>query len=369
VDDRAPSTRVLIVDDSAVMRGLLRSALASDASLEVAGTAVDGRAALAAVDDLQPDLILLDVEMPVMDGLRALRSLRERGCGVPIIMCSSLTQRGARVTLEALAAGASDYVAKPAGHANSAEAIRALASQLLPRIHAMTSPRCGDPFLSQAAPAPAMRKNEIRLPAPSIVVIGVSTGGPAALELLLPRLPADFPLPVLVAQHMPEVFTGSLAERLDARSALRVREAAEGDELCTGVVSIARGNWHLEVLAAVGGDRRPTLHLTQNQPENHCRPSVDILFRTSAAAFGSGVLAVVLTGMGTDGLAGARSVRSVGGIVLAQDQRTSAVWGMPGAVTRAGLAQGVLPIEAIAGEILRLVKPASPAKQRGSAAL
>jgi two-component system chemotaxis response regulator CheB len=189
---------------------------------------------------------------------------------------------------------------------------------------------------------------------PSVVAIGVSTGGPAALDVVLPALPGDFPLPVLVVQHMPELFTAQLAERLNGRCRLKVREAAEGDPVRPGNISIARGNWHLEVLAAFRPNVPNTLHLTQQALENHCRPSVDVLFRTAVAVYGTGVLGVVLTGMGSDGLAACRILRGAGGVVLAQDEASSAVWGMPGAVTNAGLAHRVLPLDAIAPEILRL---------------
>jgi two-component system chemotaxis response regulator CheB len=337
------------VDDSAVMRSLLRSAIASDGSLEVVGTAVDGRAALAAAQDLRPDLIMLDVAMPVLDGLRALRSLRERMPAVPVIMCSALTHRGARVTLEALAAGASDYVTKPSGQPDAPTAIRALAAELVPKIHALT---VACPAVTPTPPAalPVVPRTS----APSVVVVGVSTGGPAALEVLLAGLPADFPLPVLVAQHMPEFFTQPLAERLNARCAVRVREAADGDFIGAGAL-IARGDWHLEAVA-LPEDRRARVRLSRWEPQNHCRPSVDVLFQSATAVYGAGVVAVVLTGMGSDGLAGAHAVRDAGGIVFAQDQATSAVWGMPGAVARAGLAHRVLPLGAIAGDLLRLAR-------------
>jgi two-component system chemotaxis response regulator CheB len=210
---------------------------------------------------------------------------------------------------------------------------------------------------------------ETSLSNPAIVVIGASTGGPAALDLLLPSLPADFPLPILVVQHMPELFTGLLAERLASRCPLQVREAADGDVVRPGTIQIARGDWHLEVLPAAHARGPCTLHLTQKEPENHCRPAVDVLFRTAATAYGSGVLAIMLTGMGSDGLAGSRIVRTRGGVVLVQDQVTSAVWGMPGAVTRAGLANRVLPIQAIAGEILRLTGSQSLAEAEEVGAL
>jgi len=363
-------TRILIVDDSAVMRSLLRSVVSSDARLVVAGTAADGASALSAVALERPDLVLLDVEMPVMDGLVTLRQLRAQGHKMPVIMCSSLTQRGAKVTIEALAGGASDYVAKPAGQSGRDGALRTLAQELLPKIHALTSRAQRPPVL------PISTRPALKIPAappasqpissmPSVLAIGVSTGGPAALELLLPALPANFPLPVLIVQHMPEVFTHLLAERLNERCKLRVREASEADVVEPGNVYVARGNWHMEVMAPALPGSRNTLHLNQNPPENHCRPAVDVLFRSAVRIYGSGVLAVVLTGMGYDGLAGSRIVRLQGGSVLAQDQATSTVWGMPGAVAQAGLAHKVLPLSAIAPEIVRICTRASSANSAG----
>jgi two-component system chemotaxis response regulator CheB len=354
---------ILIVDDSVVIRSLLRSVVAGDAGLSVAGTAADGASALRAIASLRPDLVLLDVEMPVMDGLATLRELRKRGHTMPVIMCSSLTRRGATVTIEALASGASDYVAKPTGQSGREEAIRALAQDLLPRIHALTGHASAHPVaggLGLGLGAAAMRA-PILLPMtrpktphigvdPAVVAIGVSTGGPAALDVLLPALPGDFPLPILVVQHMPEVFTRLFAERLDTRCQLRVREAAEGDPVRAGTITVAKGNWHMEVHAGSPA----TLHLTQGPLENHCRPAVDVLFRSAAQVYGGAVLAVVLTGMGSDGLIGCRMLRDHGATVLAQDQATSTVWGMPGAVANAGLAHRVLPLKDIAPEILRM---------------
>jgi two-component system chemotaxis response regulator CheB len=189
---------------------------------------------------------------------------------------------------------------------------------------------------------------------PVALAIGVSTGGPAALDVLLPEFPGNFPLPVLIVQHMPELFTKLFAERLNGRCPLRVLEAAEGMPVSTGTIYIAKGNWHMEVLAASRIGLPNSLHLTQGPPENHCRPAVDVLFRSVAQVYGGGALALVLTGMGSDGMLGSRVIRDHGGSVLAQDQASSTVWGMPGAVTNAGLAQKVLPLNAIAPEILRL---------------
>lgn len=379
-------TRILIVDDSAVMRSLLRSVVSANATLEVAGTAADGASALGIFETLRPDLVLLDVEMPVMDGLVTLRQLRARGHKMPVIMCSSLTQRGARVTIEALAGGASDYVAKPAGQSDREAAMQALSQDLIPKIQALTGQQSAFPVASSPVPArmPIAQPQNIRSPfnlplappikpqpissVPTALVIGVSTGGPAALDLLLPILPANFPLPVMIVQHMPELFTKLFAERLNGRCRLPVREAVEGDPVRSGTIYIARGNWHMEVLSPSRPGAAATLHLTQGPLENHCRPAVDVLFRSAASVYGSGLLAVVLTGMGSDGLVGCRIIRGLGGSVLAQDQATSAVWGMPGAVANAGLAHKVLPLSAIAPEVLRIVSGTGKETQNSSEA-
>ncbi|HEY1985319.1 MAG TPA: chemotaxis response regulator protein-glutamate methylesterase [Terracidiphilus sp.] len=349
-------TRILIVDDSAVMRSLLRSVVCADAGIEVAGTASDGESALQAMEKLRPDLVLMDVEMPVMDGLVTLRKMRERSQRVPVIMCSSLTQRGARVTIEALAGGAADYVAKPSGDNGREAALKALAQDLIPKIKALTAGVLRTPAVFPGANRAVlpMPTSMAGVPTPTVVAIGVSTGGPAALDRVLPGLPSTFPLPVLVVQHMPELFTRLLAERLNGRCGLRVREGEEGEPVRPGSILIARGNWHMEVLASARPGAEATLHLTQAPAENHCRPAVDVMLRTAAAVYGAGVLSVILTGMGSDGLAGCRNLRRLGAGVLVQDQATSAVWGMPGAVATAGLAHRVLPLEGIAPEIVRL---------------
>jgi two-component system, chemotaxis family, protein-glutamate methylesterase/glutaminase len=354
----APRIRVLIADDSAVMRSLLRSVVSMDPELEVAGTASDGLSALNALSVVRPDLVLLDVEMPVMDGLKTLKQLRERAPRLPVIMCSALTQRGAQVTIEALASGSSDYVAKPAAQASREAATQALAAELIPKIRALTMRRPTSIFSRPfsvfpgvVAPNLAARRDSA---VPAAIVIGVSTGGPAALDVILSALPASFPLPVFVVQHMPDLFTRQLAERLNTHCALRVREAEEGIAVRAGQVYIARGNWHMKLTSASAPGQPHTLHLDQAPQENHCRPSVDALFRSAAQVYGGGVLAVILTGMGHDGLAGTRILHNLGATVLAQDEATSAVWGMPGAIVHEGLAHAVLPLRQIAAEILRV---------------
>lgn len=339
--------RILIADDSAVMRSLLRMTLEPHPRIEIAAAVADGDEAVAAFDRIHPDLVLLDIDMPRMDGLEALSALRRRDARVPVIMCSTLTRRGARITIEALARGATDYVSKPSAQQNIREGVATLSRDLLPRILAFCA---APPPVSDSAPAtlasPHAHAASCVLP-PRLIVLGVSTGGPAALDALLPHLPASFPLPILIVQHMPQLFTGLLAERLDSLCSVRVREAAAGVRPERGVVYVARGDWHLEL----GRDFR--LGLNQNPPEHFCRPSVDVLFRSAALACAGRLLAVVLTGMGSDGLAGCQAVRAAGGAVYVQDAATSLIWGMPGAVANAGLADKILPLSEMAGAMIR----------------
>jgi two-component system, chemotaxis family, protein-glutamate methylesterase/glutaminase len=274
-------------------------------------------------------------------------------------MCSSHTERGARATLDALMRGASDYVMKPAGERNFESAMASLAQELLPKIAALAARTSHAPMDARrrARFQSGERPDATSVPA-EVVVIGVSTGGPAALEYLLPRLAADLPIPVLIVQHMPKLFTGVLAERLDRCCSLRVEEAHHGQALKPGTVLLAPGDSHMEVVPQVfstwGDERRPRvarIKLHGLEPRNHCRPSADYLFWSAARMYGAGTLALVLTGMGSAGLDGARDVYERGGVVLAQDEATSAVWGMPGRVSEAGIAQATLPLDAIAREV------------------
>ena len=345
--------RVLVVDDSAVMRSLLRMTLATCPEIELVGVAIDGVAGLEAIERLTPDLVLLDIEMPRMNGLEVLAAIRARNLPVKVIMCSTLTRRGAAITLDALARGATDYVAKPSAQNGVREGLEALSRELLPKILALLSARDGRANRNRTAAQPLCIMPCPVAPAPSaaqVLVIGVSTGGPAALEKLLPALPPDLPLPVLIVQHMPALFTALLAERLDGLCKMPVREARSGEIPQAGHVYLARGDWHMQAIGAAG---RCSLRLTQSAPEQYCRPSVDVLFRSAATVYGPGVLAVVLTGMGSDGLDGCRAIHAAGGRILVQDRETSAVWGMPGVVAEAGLADGILPLDTLAGEIVR----------------
>jgi two-component system chemotaxis response regulator CheB len=351
--------RILVVDDAVVVRRLVTDALASDPMLEVVGAAANGRIALAKIPQVNPDLVTLDVEMPVMDGLETLREIRKNYPKLPVIMFSTLTERGAATTLDALALGANDYVTKPANVGSVVAALERVRMELIPRAKALCASVAGlsDPTLMpQRAASPAIKLPPRPLKAPQnvqVVAIGVSTGGPNALAEVIPQLPANFPVPVLIVQHMPPVFTKLLAERLTVRSQIPVEEAKFGRVLLPGHVWMAPGDFHMEV-ERQGPTARIKTH--QGPPENSCRPAVDVLFRSVAEAYGPATLAVVMTGMGQDGLRGCQEIRAAGGQVLAQDEASSVVWGMPGFVAQAGLADKVLPLDQLPGEIVRRVQ-------------
>jgi len=343
--------RVLVVDDSAVARRLVCDALATDPSIAVAGTASNGRLALAKLPQLNPDVVTLDVEMPEMDGLATLVALRKTYPKLPVIMFSSITERGAAATLDAIARGANDYVTKPSGAGGIEGARRHIATELVPRIKAFAKRNqiVGEP--APAASRPLRQGPLIHSPI-DVLCIGVSTGGPNALAELIPALPKELPVPVLIVQHMPPVFTRLLADRLDGTSKLEVRECQGEEILRPGFVYIARGDHHMRVVGSRGEVRLKT---DQAPPENSCRPAVDVLFRSASEVFGAGVLAAVLTGMGQDGLRGGELIRERGGRLFAQDQATSVVWGMPGAVARAGIAEKILPLGELAGELTNCI--------------
>jgi len=447
--------RILVVDDSVVIRKLLTATLEEVPGLEVVATAALGRIALAKIPQCQPDVVILDVEMPEMDGIETLRQIRKLAPRLPVIMFSTKTERGAAATIEALTSGASDYVAKPSNVGNVALAMQRVREDMVPKIHALTAPPrrtitvppalrgtpspgapspgapitaptptitgltqavptvttqamptvappqtsptptiTGAPALSamQTAPTPTIAgliaqaqiptgttshttrmpalvlprargntgpPDPIRLvrvvgprPAVEIVAIGASTGGPNALALLLAQLPNDFPVPIVIVQHMLATFTRHFAERLAAQCKIQIVEANAGDALIAGRAYIARGDYHMVVERKTG---RATLGMNQNEVENFCRPAVDVLFRSVAHAYGPSALAVVLTGMGHDGLLGCGAIREAGGDVIVQDEASSVVWGMPGFVARAGLASQLVALDDLGGEVRRRV--------------
>ena len=342
--------RIMLVDDSAVIRRLLADTLQGDPEIVVCGTAGDGRAALEKLELFKPDAIVLDIEMPRLDGIGTLKELRKSKPRLPVVMFSTLTERGAAATLDALAAGANDYVTKPSNTGGYEIARARVRETLVPKLKAL----CGRGL---SPVAPGLARPEIARPATArvgpparidIVAIGVSTGGPSALEAVLPRLRADFPVPIVLVQHMPPLFTKLLADRLDSKSRIKVVEAQDGQTVARGVCHIAPGDWHMS-LKSDGALVR--IALDQAPHENSCRPAVDPLLRSVARIYGPNSLSVILTGMGQDGLKGCEATRKAGGWIYAQDEASSVVWGMPGFVARSGLADKVLPLEQVATEI------------------
>lgn len=370
--------RVLVVDDSVVVRKFVTDVLGEDRAIEVVGSAANGRIALSKIPVLKPDLVTLDIEMPELNGIETLRQLRKDYPKLPVIMFSTLTERGAAATFQALALGANDYVTKPANVGSISAAQQSIREELIPRIKALVAPKA-IPVVTVRAPrvapnaappaasptaaphaSPGVRDIHSLTTRPKatsqagrkidIVAIGVSTGGPNALAELLPALSASLPVPIVIVQHMPPLFTRLLAQRLNDAAEVSVEEGAAGTPLVPGHVYIAPGGSHMTVKFEQNVAR---LGLNQEPKENSCRPAVDHLFRAVAAAYGPRVLGVVLTGMGQDGLLGAECIVAAGGDVIVQDQATSVVGSMPGAVAAAGLARAVMPIGELAAEITR----------------
>ncbi len=340
--------RVLVVDDSVVIRHLLQQVLREDADLEFVGAEPNGVAALAQIPVLKPDVVTLDIEMPEMDGIETLRQIRKLHPRLRTIMFSTRTTRGASATFEALSLGADDYVAKASNAGSLDRSLASLRMELIPKVKQFFAlPGDRD---KPALVAP--RRVPPRVLRPRVLAIGVSTGGPQALAALIPKIPAGFPLPILIVQHMPAMFTRLLAERLQAASPLRIEEAADGMRIAPGCVFVAPGDYHLRVHRA--GPSSFVTALDQGPHENSCRPSVDVLFRSLAENYGGEVMSVVLTGMGRDGLRGTEKLKAAGAYSIVQDESTSVVWGMPGAIAQAGLADCVLPLDQIHPELIRL---------------
>ncbi|GLY26983.1 chemotaxis response regulator protein-glutamate methylesterase [Kineosporia sp. NBRC 101731] len=362
--------RVLIVDDSVVIRRLIKEILDADNRIEVVGVAHNGQVAIGKVEELKPDALTMDIEMPVMNGVEAVRALRKTHPRLPIVMFSTLTERGASATMDALAAGASDYVTKPANVGSVMESRQNIKEQLIPKLIALTGARklvgTRTPIPPAQPPAGVSRApgTPRRTQPFGLLAIGSSTGGPDALATVLASLPGDLPVPVVITQHMPPVFTKMLAQRLDSISRLSIVEAAEGDAVERGKVLIAPGGLHMEMKSKGTG---VFVHLSDAPPENFCRPAVDVMFRSVAAVYRNRVLGLVLTGMGRDGAAGAGVIRSAGGEVFAQDEASSVVWGMPGATVMAGQADRVLPIEQIAPTVAAALIQSQGASTRQAA--
>jgi two-component system chemotaxis response regulator CheB len=330
--------RVLVVDDSPIMRKLISDILKNDPEIEVIDTAKTGKEAIEKAKSLKPDVITLDIEMPEMDGISALKILKKETPQTKVIMFSSLTQEGAKATIECLALGAYDFVPKPSTK-SFYESIKKIEQDLIPKIKSITPLEKIKSIYKAPYIAPKIKKGIYK-----VCGIGVSTGGPQTLIKIIPELPPNFPAPVLIVQHMPPIFTKQLAERLNSLSRLRVKEAEEGELIKDGVVYIAPGDYHMEVKKE---NALVKIKLHQGPPRNFCRPSVDELFESLAEIYNGNTLALILTGMGSDGKEGAKKIKEKGGVVLAQDAESSVVFGMPKAVIEEGLADEVVNLSKI----------------------
>jgi len=338
--------RVLVVDDSAFLRLILSKRLEANAGMTVVGQAVNGLDALAKIKDLAPDVVILDVEMPQMDGLTALERIMKE-CPTPVVMLSAHTQRGTRTTVQALIRGAVDFVPKPAGNTNLTQVIQELAFKVKIAAGSSLHSANGAPKTSRrratgSGPRP-FRKGD------PVIVIGSSTGGPRALQRILSELPADLAAAVAVVQHMPTGFTSSLAQRLDDSSPLVVQEANKHERLALGRVLLAPGDSHLRFR------RGSRIMLDKGPKRNHVRPAVDVAMESAVENHGSSVIGVVLTGMGSDGLAGAGRIKSAGGRVIAEHESTCVIYGMPRSVVEAGFADQILPLRKISSTLIKMV--------------
>lgn len=330
--------KVLVVEDSPIMRKLITDILKNDPEIEVIDTAKTGKEAIEKAKSLKPDVITLDIEMPEMDGISALKILKKETPQTKVIMFSSLTQEGAKATIECLSLGAYDFVPKPSTK-SFYESIKKIEQDLIPKVKSII-PLERIKFIYKAPHiTPKIKKGIYK-----ICGIGVSTGGPQTLIKIIPELPPNFPAPVLIVQHMPPIFTKQLAERLNSLSRLRVKEAEEGELIKDGVIYIAPGDYHMEVKKE---NALVKIKLHQGPPRNFCRPSVDELFESLAEVYNGNTLVLILTGMGSDGKEGAKKIKEKGGVVLAQDAESSVVFGMPKAVIEEGLADEVVNLSKI----------------------
>lgn len=360
------TTRVLVVDDEAIFRRIISEALSAIPGVEVVGTASNGKLAMARLPSLQPDLITLDIEMPELNGLETLEAIRNSGSHTSVIMLSSLTSRGGELTIRSLELGAFDFITKPNGGSPN-ENLGRLRDSLEPMIHALQHKRemggslngkgsrgspAATPRTDASSPSSGTAAPRSRAARP-IVLIGVSTGGPAALAELLPALPSKIGAPVFIVQHMPPLFTGALAQRLQGKSALLVKEAEHGEIARVDCAYLAPGGRQMKLSPSPKGEI--IIHITDDPPENNCRPAVDYLFRSVALHFPGRAIAAVLTGMGKDGTEGLRMLKRGGSINIAQDEASCVVFGMPREAILAGVVDTIAPLNKIAGIIVRAI--------------
>ena len=351
--------RVMVVDDSAVIRGLFTRFLEADPTISVIASVANGQMALGQLDRHDVEIIVLDIEMPVMDGMTALPLLLAKKPGVQILMASTLTRKNADVSLRALSMGAADYVAKPSS-TSEIHSTDNFKRELTEKVKAIAAAGRAGPAGRSASTKPVpsrsgsgsivLRQGPIH--APDVIAVGSSTGGPNALFKLFGDLGEHVHQPILITQHMPATFTSLLAGHISRASSMPCNEAEDGETIVPGRIYLAPGDYHM---IAESGDSGKVLRLTKSDPENYCRPSADPMLRSLAALYGPRLLVIMLTGMGSDGHKGAEAVVAAGGSVIAQDEDSSVVWGMPGAVATAGLCSAVLPLSDIAPYVRKLV--------------
>lgn len=364
-----PKIRVLVVDDATVVRGMLSKIINAEPDMELAGSAADGKAGIEKAEQLRPDIIVLDIDMPIMGGLEALAILRQRLPEIPVIIFSSLSRAGATVTLDALAAGAADYSTKPSKAGSSSAAADQVRAELLTKIRGLVrGGQAETPTPTPTIPPPSQPiavRPRLTMPVDA-VLIGSSTGGPAALEKVLPQLPAKLAVPILIVQHMPPTFTTVLADRLNKVCPFPVHEASKGMKVEVGNCYLAAGGFHMRLARGEGG-----IHLTLDDGPKvkSCRPSVDVLFDSAAEVYGSRVVVAVLTGMGDDGLDACSRLADHNVDIIVQDEQTSVVWGMPGSVARAGLATHCLPLGEIPKALLDSAARRAPGQARAAQAV
>lgn len=352
--------RVMIVDDAVVVRGLVSRWVSEEPDLHVVGTCGNGREAVDNLTRLDPEVVILDVEMPVLDGLNALPLLLAKKPNLVVVMASNVTRRNAEVSLRALSMGAADYVPKPESNreiSTSQNFRRELIDKVRHLGRRRRLQRIARGGLADQARAPLELRPFSKMP-PRALFIGSSTGGPQALQVVARRLAPALPqLPVLIAQHMPPTFTTILAEHLERETARPAREGVDGEPLTAGTIYVAPGGRHMRVEQRGSAQ---VIALDDSAPVHFCRPAVDPLFASAASMFGAGVLALILTGMGSDGTAGAAAIAQAGGSIIAQDEATSVIWGMPGTAAQAGLCSAVLPLDEIGPRVVRLVNGERP---------
>ncbi len=351
--------RILIVDDSTVFRKIIKDALSQIPGVEIAGVVTNGKDALLRTEALAPDIITLDIEMPGMNGIEVLIELQKKDFQGAVVMISSHTERGAPLTIEALELGAFDFILKPS-LPSLQENFAALREMSRPIIQAIAHRKKISEMLYGGESAPRITRQPIAVSGenmpkatPQIVAIGVSTGGPKALAEIIPDFPSDFPVPVLIVQHMPKGFTAEFAKSLNAKSQITVKEGEDGEAVRTGTAYIAPGGTHMKISQGASGK---IIRITDDPPENNCKPSVDYCFRSVCNIYGKHTLAVVLTGMGRDGTTGSQLLHKSGARIIVQDEATSVVFGMQKEVIDAGAADNIYPLQKISSVISQLVR-------------